>query len=288
MLMTTLMIGLVLGGTYSLAALGMTMQYGVARIMNLAYGELMITASFATFVLFSTFEINPLLALPAVATGGFILSYVIYGLLMSPLAKRASDAGALEVDSILVTFGLLFLLQGILLVVFGADFTSYTFLNTPVDVFGVVLAANRLIALVAAVVLGGGLYLFINNSRWGRNLRAVATNPENAPLVGIDLERTARTAFAVGGMLAALAGVIVSMFQTFTATAGVIFTMKALIVVIMGGVGNFMGALISGLILGLVEALVSSYIDPGLTLAAVYLIFLVILLWRPQGLYGKG
>ncbi|MBE7637479.1 branched-chain amino acid ABC transporter permease [Sneathiella sp. P13V-1] len=288
MLMTTLMIGLVLGGTYSLAALGMTMQYGVARIMNLAYGELMITASFATFVLFSTFEINPLLALPAVATGGFILSYVIYGLLMSPLAKRASDAGALEVDSILVTFGLLFLLQGILLVIFGADFTSYTFLNTPVEIFGVVLAANRLIALVAAVVLGGGLYLFINNSRWGRNLRAVATNPENAPLVGIDLERTARTAFAVGGMLAALAGVIVSMFQTFTATAGVIFTMKALIVVIMGGVGNFMGALLSGLILGLVEALVSSYIDPGLTLAAVYLIFLVILLWRPQGLYGKG
>ena len=97
----------------------------------------------------------------------------------------------------------------------------------------------------------------------------------------------ARFGFALGGALAACGGVVISMYQTFTASSGVIFTMKALIVVIMGGVGNLAGALSAGLILGLVETFVASYVSPGLTLAAVYLIFLAVLLWRPTGLFGK-
>ncbi len=288
MFTTSLIIGLVLGGTYALAALGLTLQYGVARIMNLAYGEFLVTAAFATFVLFSTLDIDPLMALLLVGPAAFILSYVIYGILMAPLVRRTGKEGSLEIDSILVTFGLLFLIQGILLVIFGADFISYSYLNVPVELFGVNVAANRLVAFILAIVLGGGLYAFVKYTRWGIILQAVSRNPENAPLVGIPVERVSQLAFAAGGMLAAWAGVVVSMFQTFTATSGVVFTMKALIVVIMGGVGNFMGVLMAGIILGFVEAFVSTYLDPGLTLAATYLIFLILLLWRPQGLFGKG
>lgn len=288
MLVSTLIQGLVLGGTYALVALGLTLQYGIARIMNLAYGEIIIAASFVAFALFSSAGLSPVLALALIIPAGFILSYLIYAVMLRPLVARSKDKGSLEIDSILATFGLLFVIQGVMLVIFGGNFTGYSYLNVPVNILGATVAANRLLALVLALVLGGGLYLLMTHTRWGTTLRAVAYRPQFAPLVGIDVNRTARLAFALGGALAASGGVVVSMYQTFTATAGVAFTMKALIVVIMGGVGNLLGALCAGLFLGLVETLVAAYIDPGLTLAATYTLFLTVLLWRPSGLFGKA
>jgi branched-chain amino acid transport system permease protein len=287
MLIAALLSGLVLGGTYALVAMGLTLQYGIARIMNLAYGEFIISAAFLAYVMFSNYSINPIAGLLIAIPAGFVLGYVIYGLMMSPLVSRATSKASLEIDSILATFGLLFVIQGVLLVSFGANFTSYSYLNDPIEVFGTVLAANRVLALVLAIVLGGGLYLLLTRTLWGTALRAVAVNPSAAPLVGIDVNRAARLAFALGGGLAAAGGVVISMYQTFTATTGVVFTMKALIVVIMGGVGNLLGALSAGLLLGLVETFVSTYVDPGLTLAATYTIFLLVLLCRPTGLFGR-
>ncbi len=286
-LTTALVAGLVLGGTYALVAMGLTLQYGIARIMNLAYGDTIITAAFAAFVLQGSLAINPVLGLALVVPGGFVFGYLIYRLILSRLVARASDRGALEVDSILTTFGLLFVIQGVLLVVFGGNYTSYSFLNVAVDVLGTKVAANRLIAFGLALSIGLTLYLLLTRTRWGTALRAVAVAPRSAALVGIDVDRAAAFAFALGGALAAAGGLVISMYQTFTATAGVVFTMKALIVVIMGGVGNLLGALCAGLMLGVVETLVSTYLDPGLTLAATYAIFLVVLLWRPQGLFGR-
>ncbi len=292
MLFPTVLQGLVLGGTYALVALGLTLQYGIARIMNLAYGEFIIAASFVAFVLFSALGLSPLLGMAVVVPAGFVLSYLTYAVMMRPLVARSAQGGGgrgrLEIDSILATFGLLFVIQGVMLVIFGGNFTGYTYLNVPVEIFGATVAANRLVALVLAVMLGGGLYLLMTHSRWGTALRAVAHRPEYAPLVGIDVNRTARLAFALGGALAASGGVVISMYQTFTATSGVAFTMKALIVVIMGGVGNLLGALCAGLFLGLAETFVAAYIDPGLTLAATYVLFLAVLLWRPSGLFGKA
>ena len=289
MLVTALLSGLVLGGTYALVAMGLTLQYGIARIMNLAYGETIIAAAFLAYVLFTGLGINPVIGLLAAAPLGFGLGYLIYGLMMQPLVRRARSRENLEIDSILATFGLLFVIQGVLLVMFGSNYTSYSYLNVGVNVLGTNIAANRLLAFVMAIVLGGGLYLALTRTLWGTALRAVAVSPSSSPLVGIDVDRAARMAFAIGGALAASGGVVISMYQTFTATAGVVFTMKALIVVvIMGGVGNVLGALASGLILGLVETFVATYVDPGLTLAATYLIFLAILLWRPAGLFGRS
>ena len=288
MVLSALLTGLVLGGTYALIAMGLTLQYGVARIMNLAYGDVIIAAAFGAFVLFNSLGINPLLGLMIVAPVGFLASYLIYAVMLQPLARRSGDRGRLEVDSILATFGLLFIIQGVALVVFGSGFMSYSFLAVPVNILGTSLAANRVLAFVLAIVIGGGLYLLLTRTRWGTAIRAVAVAPGSAPLVGIDVDRVARFAFALGGALAACGGVIVSMYLTFNATAGVVFTMKALVVVIMGGVGNIPGALAAGLILGVVETLVATFVDPGLTLAATYLIFLAVLVLRPSGLFGRS
>ncbi|CAD7032665.1 branched-chain amino acid ABC transporter permease [Pseudorhizobium halotolerans] len=288
MLTTTLISGLVLGGTYALIAMGLTIQYGIARIMNLAYGETIIAAAFVAYVLYGRWGMDPVLGLLVAVPIGFAFGYVIYGLMLRPLVLRSASRESLEIDSILATFGLLFVIQGVMLVVFGSNYTSYNYLNVGIEVFGAVVAANRLLALALAVVIGGGLYLLLTRTLWGTALRAVAVAPKSAPLVGIDVNRAARFAFAIGCSLAAAGGVVVSTYQTFTATAGVVFTMKALVVVIMGGVGNILGALSAGLILGLVETFVASYLDPGLTLAATYLIFLAVLLWRPAGLFGRS
>ncbi|SFB05760.1 amino acid/amide ABC transporter membrane protein 1, HAAT family [Poseidonocella pacifica] len=280
--------GLVLGGTYALVAMGLTIQYGIARIMNLSFGDTIIAACFATYVLFTSLSISPILALLILVPSGYALSNVVYRVIMKPLVARAPDEGALEVDSILVTFGLLFVIQGILLYLFGGGYTSYSFFNTPINVLGTVVAGNRLLALVLSLMIGAALVIILFRTRWGMILRAVALAPKSAPLFGIDTDRAARTAFAIGGAIAATGGVVISMFQTFTATAGVVFTMKALIVVILGGKGSVPGAIVAGLLLGLVETFVAAYVDPGLTLAAVYTVFLLLLLVRPNGIFGKA
>jgi len=287
-MVSTLVFGLVLGGTYALVAIGLTLQYGIARIMNLAYGEFIIAASFAALVLFTGLGLNPIIALVLVAPASFAVSYLVYVVMMRPLVRRARDRAGLEINSILATFGLLFVIQGILLVFFGGNFNGYAFLDIGVPFVGVTIAANRLLAFVLAVGLGIALYLTMTRTRWGTAMRAVSSRPDLGPLVGVDVDRMARLAFALGGALAASGGVVVSMYQTFTAASGVVFTMKALIVVIMGGVGNVMGALVAGLLLGLAETFVAAYVDPGLTIAATYTLFLGVLLWRPAGLFGRA
>jgi branched-chain amino acid transport system permease protein len=280
--------GLVLGGMYALIAMGLTLQYGVARIMNLAHGELMIAAAFAALWLFTSAAVNPLLGLLLIVPAAFAISWAIYRLLLTPLVRRAPNRDALEVDSILATFGMLFVIQGIMLVMFGGAYFSYSFLAVPVTIAGATVAANRLLALAFAAVIGLALYLYLTRTRLGTAVRAVAVDPQSAPLVAIDVRATAALAFAFGGALVAAGGVLVSMFLTFNANIGVVFTMKALIVVIMGGVGNLLGCLVAGLILGLAETFVATFVDPGLTLATTYAIFLIILLVRPQGLFGTA
>lgn len=288
MFLEPLLTGITLGGMYALVAMGLTLQYGVARIMNLSYGEILVAAAFAVFWLFTAAGVNPLLGLGLVVPVALIASWLIYRILLLPLVRRARTRDALEVDSILATFGLLFVVQGVMLVLFGGAYYGYSFLAIPVNVLGVTIAANRLLALGFAAVIGLALYLGLTRSRAGTALRAVAVDPVSAQLVAIDVRAAAAIAFAIGGALVASGGVLVSMFLTFNANIGVVFTMKALIVVIMGGVGNMLGALVAGLILGLTETFVATWIDPGLTLAATYAIFLIILLVRPQGLFGRS
>jgi branched-chain amino acid transport system permease protein len=280
--------GLMLGGMYALVAMGLTLQYGVARIMNLSYGEVLVAAAFAAYGLFAGWAISPLAGLAFVIPLSFVVNYLVYRVLLTPLVRRARTRDALEVDSILATFGLAFIVEGIMLAIFGGAYYSYSFLAVPVSVFGESLALNRLIAFGLAVVVGLALYLALTRTRIGTSIRAVAVDPAAAQLVAIDVAKISALAFALGGALVATAGVLISMFLTFSATSGVVFTMKALIVVVMGGVGNLLGCLIAGLALGLSEAMVATFIDPGLTLAVNFALFLGVLLVRPAGLFGRA
>ena len=278
--------GLLVGGTYALVAIGLNLQYGVARIMNLSNGEVLIAAAFGAFWLYTGNAVNPLVGLIIVAPLAYFLNWAIYVRLLTPLIKRAKNAGMLEVDSILATFGLLFVIQGLMLIYFGGDYYSYSYLSTPIRLLDAHFAANRIVAFCAAVVLALALYVLLHRTRVGTAIRAVAVDPVSAGLVAIDVPKVVAHAFALGGAVTACAGVLISMFLTFNAAMGVIFTMKALIVIIMGGVGDIRGTFIAGLLLGLAETLVATFISPNLTLATVYALFLITLMVKPSGLFG--
>lgn len=286
--MSIIITGLLLGGTYALIAVGLTLQYGVSRIMNLANGENLVLACFCAFWLYSTLSISPILGIVIIAPAAFLLNWVIYAWALRPLVKRAKSRGALEVDSILATFGILFVFQGVMTLVFGGGYFNYTYLREPFAILGANYGLNRVVAFVAAAIIAVLLYLFLYKTRYGTAIRAVAVSPESAQLVAINVPQTSAFAFALGGGLTAAAGALLSTFYTFNASMGVIFTMKALIIVIMGGVGDVRGAVLAALLLGLTETAVASLLDPGLTVAANYALFMLILLARPQGIFGRS
>lgn len=285
--MDILITGLILGGTYALIAMGLNLQYGMARIMNLANGEVLVVGAFAAFWLYTAGQISPLLTVFVVAPLAFGLNWLVYRVILLPLVRRAKSQGQLEVDSILVTFGLSFVAVGLMLAFFGGDYFSYSYLATPVTLIGETYGLNRIVAFLGAVVIGAALYFWLEKSRAGRAIRAIAVDPKSARLVGIDVPKMSALAFALGGTVTAVGGALLSTYLTLDASSGVIFTLKALIIVIMGGVGDLRGTIIAALLLGLLETFVAAYVDPGLTLAAAYLLFVLILLFRPQGLLGR-
>jgi branched-chain amino acid transport system permease protein len=280
--------GLLLGGTYGLIALGLNLQYGVARILNLSYGEFFMAGAFGAFFTVVLWKLNPLLSLFISVPIAFAMNWLIYQCLMVPLIRRAPDQDALDADVVLVTFGLFFVMQGLALVTWSGDLRGYSFLAEGRNVFGAVVALNRLVAFLGACGLALALFVVLRHTRVGAALRAITIDPVAAELMGVDVRRFSALAFAAGGALAATAGMLVSTFISFSATTGVEYTLKALIVVIMAGVGRVTGTLAAGLLLGVVEQMGGYLVDPGLTLAINFGLFTLILLLRPTGLFTRA
>jgi branched-chain amino acid transport system permease protein len=280
--------GLILGGLYALVAIGFNLQYGMARIVNLAYGEFLMGAAFAAFWMFTLSAISPILSMLLSVPVSFAANWLIYRLLMRPLVRRARTREQLEGETILATFGLLFVLRGAATLAFTANNRFYNYLGEPLQIFGFTFAANRVLAFALACVFGLAIWLILNRTRFGTALRALSIDPLGAALVGVDVRAMSALAFASGGALVAAAGTLVSTFLTFNPAIGIEFTMKALVVVIMGGIGNMAGSLAAGLMLGVAEALCSYYVDSGLTLAVAYALFLIVLVVRPRGLFGTA
>jgi branched-chain amino acid transport system permease protein len=201
--------------------------------------------------------------------------------------RRAKSQGKLEVDSILATFGISFISVGVLLAIFGGEYLDYSYLAQPIFIFGERYGLNRVVAFAASAVLCAGLYWWLHKTRAGLALRAVSVNPSASGLVAINVPRTSALAFALGGAVTAAGGGLLSMFLTFDVSLGVVFTLKALVIVILGGVGDIRGTIVASFILGFAETAVATLIDPGLTLAAAYVLFMVVLLVRPEGLFGR-
>jgi branched-chain amino acid transport system permease protein len=289
MLLDFLIGGLVVGGIYALIAIGLNLQYGVARVLNLAYGEFLMLGGYAAFFGFMRLGFPPLVTAMVGIPVAFGLSWLLFRYVLHPLLARTPDPGKREVDSILSTFGLLFLLQGMALVAWTGNDQEYSYLvGEKYDLFGTAIEKNRLIVVIAALVLSAAVFAFLRYSSPGRAMRAIASSPHTAPLVGIDVRKYSAVAFATGASLAAVAGILLSSFRTVNPTMGAEYTLNALIVIVMGGIGNVAGGLVAALILGLAQTLANMLGQSALGTVIVFAAFAAVLLWRPQGLFGSS
>jgi branched-chain amino acid transport system permease protein len=288
-LLDLLVTTLVIGGIYALIAIGLNLQYGVARVLNLAYGEFLMLGGYAAFFGITYLGTPPLVTALAGVPTAFGLSWLLFRYVLHPLLGRTGDPGKREVDSILSTFGLLFLLQGIALVAWTGNDREYSYLvGEKFEVLGTVIQYNRLIVVIAALVLSVAVFAFLRYSTPGRAMRAIASSPNTAPLVGIDVRQYCALAFATGASLAAIAGILLSSFRGVNPMMGAAYTLNALIVIVMGGIGNVAGGLAAALILGLTQTGADMLGQSALGTVIVFTVFAAVLLWRPQGLFGVG
>jgi branched-chain amino acid transport system permease protein len=278
--------GLILGGLYALIAVGLSLQYGVGRVLNVSHGEFIILAALAAYSLYTVAGINPLVAITFVAPVLFAIGFGLDRTLFNDLRRTSFDEDHFEGRSLLVSFGLLFVIQNLMLLFWGAGLRGISVLSTPVEILGRRYGLNRLITLLVAVTVSIAFYLFIRHTRLGKAIRAAAERPDMAEALGVNRKRVLAICFALGAGLAGLAGILYSMMFEIQASRGIELTVVAIVVVVVGGLGSITGSLIGGFLLGLVISLVN-FIDPSLSLVAFYLIFIVVLLVKPSGLLGR-
>ncbi len=277
-----LVIALLLGGIYGLVAMGLSLIFGVVRVVNFAQGELvmlgMYGAYFANQVLGVSAYITVLLVVPAL----FVLGVLVQRLVIQPLRDEAAM-------QLLATFGLLILLQSAVLAATRGD--TYT-LNEPFarETFPV-LSANvdygRLVILVVTTAIAAALQQVIQKTTFGRSMRAVTEDRDAARLMGVNVERTFLITFGIGAALAGLAGVLLAPVYSITPQIGGNFIFAAFAVVVVGGLGSVTGAYIGGFLIGAVEAFSGFYLDPTLGTAFYFAVFLAVLIVRPAGLLGR-
>lgn len=278
--------GLLLGGIYALIAMGLSLQYGVARVLNISHGEFIMIGAFSTFSLYTVFGINPLICLLIVGPATFLVGYLLHRTLFRQLSLKAPNPDAYAASSILASFGLLFIFQNVALVVWKADFRAYTYLNFGVNIGGAIFSANKLVILGFAIGIGVAFYLFLARSRIGKAIRAAAEDSATAGLMGVNIKQVLAICFGFGAAMAGIAGVLISMRVPLNPAMGMQYTFIAIIVIVLGGLGSIPGSFIGGFMLGIIGEVVT-YFDPSLSLAAYYLIFMVLLLVRPKGIFGK-
>jgi len=278
--------GLLMGGIYALIAMGLSLQYGVARVLNIAHGEFIMLGAFATFTLYTVFGINPLLTLVIIGPIIFLIGFFLHRTLFTRLRISAPNADAYAASSMLATFGLLYIIQNLALLAWGANLRAYSYLNFGVNLGGAIFAANRLVTLGFAIGIGLGFYIFLARSRLGKAIRAAAQDPTTARLMGVNINLVLAICFGLGAVMAGLAGTLLSLRIPITPTMGLNYTIIAIIIVVLGGLGSIPGSFIGGFILGIIGTIVA-YVEPSLSLAAYYFIFMVLLLVRPKGIFGK-
>jgi branched-chain amino acid transport system permease protein len=277
---------LIMGGIYSLIAMGLNLQYGVARVLNISHGEFVMVGAFITFWVYKLLGINPLFSLALCGPTLFIIGLFAYRTLFQYLRKTSQSTDVFEGRSMLASFGMLYIIQNIALLWWGPNVKAYTFLNYPIKFLGLTVEAHRLVALLFTLVVILVFYMFILHSNIGKAIRAAAQNEASAQLLGINVHMVLTLCFGLGALLAGLAGSIISMMQEITPLMGFPYLIIAMIVLVLGGAGNILGSLVGGLILGGVTTVVM-YLEPGLTLVVSYAIFALILIVRPQGVLAR-
>jgi len=279
--------GLLQGGLYSLIAMGLSLQYGVARIFNVSHGEFIMFSAFLTWLLYTQYGINPILCTVCFSFPSFLLGAIFYSLIFSPLKNRAPSPSVFEGNCLLASFGMVYILQNLALALWGGEIKGYTFLSWSIKLSPTItIVANRLLALILAIGISIFLYIFLMYTRMGKAIRASAENPEGASLTGVNVNKMISFCFSLGTTLAVMGGALVSMCYPISAVMGLEYTVISIIVVVLGGLGSISGSFWGGLLLGFIGSLVS-YWDVSLSIVAYYFVFMVLLLLRPTGLTRK-
>jgi branched-chain amino acid transport system permease protein len=278
--------GLLMGGIYALIAVGLSLQYGVARVFNVSHGEFIMLGAFATWILFTTASVNPLISLVICGPFVFLIGFFLHKTLFRELLRTSPTIDIFEGKSMLASFGLLFIIQNVAILAWGADVKAYSYMSYGVNLGGAVFAANRLLTLIFAIFIGGVFYLFLASTRLGKAIRAAAQDPRTAGLMGVNINQVLALCFGFGALMAGFAGALLSMCYPIQTTMGLEYTIIAIIVVALGGLGSILGSFIGGFILGLIGSIVT-YFEPSLALVAYYVIFIILLLAKPTGILGK-
>jgi len=279
--------GLITGGVYALVALGLNLQYGLMRILNIAHGEFLMVGAFLTYVAYTGLGISPLLMVPISFLMLAALGIAIHRLTFRRLAATSPNVDVFEARGLMVAFGLMFLVQNFAQLLWGADLRGYDYLADPVNIAGARFTANKLVLLGLSLLFSVGLIVLLRQTLLGKGVRALMQSPTGAQLVGIDTQRLHPLMFGVGLGLSGVAGCLLSMTYTITPSMGEPYTVTALIVITLGGFGSMGGALVGGLALGVIEALGMHFTNPSLKSLLSYAVFIGVLLWRPNGLFNK-
>lgn len=279
--------GLITGGIYALVALGLNLQYGLMRILNIAHGEFLMVGAYLTWMAHTAMGLSPLMMVPVSFLILMVLGLVIHRLCFRRLTATSPNLDIFEARGLMVAFGLMFLVQNFASFVWGGDLRGYDYLADPVKFGEAQFAGNKLLVFGLALVFSGALIFLLRYTLLGKGVRALMQSPTGAQLVGIDTQRLHPVMFGLGLGLSGVAGCLLSMAYTISPSMGQPYTVTALIVITLGGFGSMSGALAGGLLLGVIEALGMHFSDPSLKALLSYSVFIAVLLLRPRGLFAK-
>ena len=275
--------GLTMGAVYALVALGLTLIYGVLHIINFAHGSLLMLALYAAYFLFVHMGVDPYLAIPILLPVFFCLGYVLQRWLIAPMS------GGSEQNVLLVTLALALIIDNLALYFWSSNTRSVDipYAYNTVEFLGAYLPLGRVIAFFAAIAAAPLLWLFMTRTRTGSAIRAVAIEKRGAEIVGIDVNHTYAICFGIGTACVALAACLLLPTFYVTPQVGYSFVLVAFTTVVLGGMGSLPGALIAGLLLGVIESLCGLFLGESLGQIGIFMAFILILLFKPSGLLGR-
>ena len=279
--------GLITGGIYALVALGLNLQYGLMRILNIAHGEFLMVGAFLTWMVQTQFGLHPLFMLPVSFAILMALGVAIHWLCFRRLNATSPNLDIFEARGLMVSFGLMFLVQNFVSWIWGGDLRGYDFMTDPVKIGPMQFAGNKLLIFFLALVFSGGLIVLLRQTLLGKGVRALMQSQVGAQLVGINTRKLHPLMFGIGLGLSGVAGCLLSMSYTISPSMGEPFTVTALIVITLGGFGSMAGALFGGLFLGVIEAFGMHFSNPSLKALLSYVVFITVLLVKPKGLFSK-
>lgn len=279
--------GLITGGIYALVALGLNLQYGLMRILNIAHGEFLMVGAYLTWMVQTQFGVSPLFMLPVSFLVLMLFGLAIHWLCFRRLNATSPNLDIFEARGLMVAFGLMFLVQNMVSAIWGGELRGYDFMTDPVAIGGAQFAGNKLLVFAMALIFSLGLMMVLRKTLLGKGVRALMQSQVGAQLVGINTRTLHPLMFGIGLGLSGLAGCLLSMAYTISPAMGTPYTVTALIVITLGGFGSMGGALAGGLMLGVIEALGMHFSNPSLKALLSYAVFIGVLLFRPRGLFAK-